>query len=156
MPIVPELLRRSVAPPRRTGPRSGGGAAAGLALLALLGCAAGAAGAKSAADAGRVPPEVRILDSLTFEPKHLVVRVGDTVVWHNESLLVHTVTADPKVAARPEDVALPEGAAPFDSGFLAPKATFRHTFDRPGTYRYFCIPHEGAGMIATVEVEPAS
>jgi plastocyanin len=28
----------------------------------------------------------------------------------------------------------------------------RHTFDVPGTYQYFCIPHEMAGMTGTVVV----
>jgi plastocyanin len=30
--------------------------------------------------------------------------------------------------------------------------SYQHTFDIAGTYEYFCIPHEGAGMIGTVEV----
>ncbi len=29
---------------------------------------------------------------------------------------------------------------------------FSRTFDEPGTYRYICIPHEGAGMVGTVVV----
>jgi len=128
-----------------------------LALLLALALPAGAAASSAAPKAQEPAPAatVKILDTLTFEPKVVVVHVGDTVEWHNDSLLVHTVTADPKRAARPEDVALPAGALPFDSGFLVPEATFRHTFQHAGSYRYFCIPHEGAGMIATVEVEAA-
>jgi plastocyanin len=48
---------------------------------------------------------------------------------------------------------LPKAASAFDSGNLDPKETFEHTFDVPGTYRYFCIPHEGTKMYGTVIVE---
>lgn len=128
----------------------------GLALLlALLVPAVAVAAGESEAPASASAATVKILDTLTFEPKVVVVHTGDTVEWHNDSMLVHTVTADPKLAARAEDVHLPVGALPFNSGFLVPKATFRHTFQRAGRYRYFCLPHEGAGMIATVEVKAA-
>ncbi len=95
---------------------------------------------------------VKITDLLQFEPKHLVIQAGDTVEWQNESVLVHTVTADPDKAARAEDAALPEGAEAFDSGNLDHDARFRHRFDKPGLYRYFCIPHEATGMVGEVEV----
>jgi len=132
--------------------------AALLVPIVAAGARAGDPSVPAGADVAARPPaaKVKILDTLVFEPKTLVVHVGDTVEWHNDSLLVHTVTADPKLAARPVDVALPPGADPFDSGFLAPNATFRHTFERAGTYRYFCIPHEGANMVATVEVQAAT
>jgi len=82
----------------------------------------------------------------------VTVKVGDTVQWQNDSVLVHTVTDDPDLVANQVDYALPEGARPFDSGGLEPAATFAHTFTQPGTYKYFCIPHEAAGMIAEVIV----
>lgn len=49
-------------------------------------------------------------------------------------------------------VALPEGVAPWDSGELTGGQTWSRTFDVPGTYRYFCGPHEGRGMIGTITV----
>jgi hypothetical protein len=30
--------------------------------------------------------------------------------------------------------------------------SFSYTFDEPGTYEYFCIPHEDLGMVGTVTV----
>ena len=33
------------------------------------------------------------------------------------------------------------------------EGTYEVTFDEPGTYEYFCIPHEQQGMRGTVEVE---
>jgi len=100
------------------------------------------------------PPIVTMTDELVFKPSRVTISVGQTVIWRNESVLVHTVTADPGIAARAADVALPDGAKPFNSGNIKPKGTFRRTFTIPGTYRYFCIPHEAAGMIGEVIVQP--
>ena len=94
-------------------------------------------------------------NSLNFEPDTVRIERGQTVRWENTSVIVHTVTADPDEATIDGSVKLPDGASPFDSGTLDPKATFEHPFDTPGTYRYFCIPHEGTKMYGTVIVEPA-
>lgn len=95
-----------------------------------------------------------------FEPQRLTVTVGEEVTWTNESAESHTVTAY-------EDE-LPSGADYFASGgassevqardelgqgLLGEGETFEITFDRPGTYSYFCIPHEDVGMLGTIVVE---
>ena len=49
---------------------------------------------------------------------------------------------------------LPERAEPFDSGSIDPGASFERRFTVPGTYKYFCKPHEGAKMYGWVRVEP--
>lgn len=148
-----------------------GSAAALLALLATLAIAAGAGWAlgttlaPSQARTETPDPEAAPLDSddavvvhmtnaLTFEPKTIEIRVGQTVRWENAGALPHTVTADPGKAGNPDLVRLPEGAAPFDSGLLMDGATFSHTFTVPGEYRYFCIPHAAASMAGTVIVRP--
>ncbi len=92
-------------------------------------------------------------DSLTYVPAAVTITVGQSVVWTNTSSMVHTVTADPSLAKDPRHVQLPQGAQPFNSGDLTPGATFRHTFDVPGTYVYFCIPHEVLGMIGRITVQ---
>jgi len=91
--------------------------------------------------------------------------VGDTVVWANTGSRNHTVTA--------YESGLPDGADYFASGGfdsepeareawrkslrgggnLAPGETYEVTFDVPGEHYYFCIPHEGAGMVGKVLVE---
>jgi plastocyanin len=122
---------------------------AGLVLLALcLLCPRGTAAQTSKADA-----VVGMTNTLDFKPDTVRIPQGHTVRWENSSVIVHTVTADPADATLDESVRLPDGAAPFNSGNLDPKATFEHTFDVPGTYRYFCIPHEGTKMYGTVIVE---
>lgn len=96
--------------------------------------------------------EIALSNQLRFLPGTLRIRVGDTVRWRNASDLVHTVTADASRAAKPADVHVPDGAEPFDSGDLKPGQTFSHTFTVPGEYRYFCVPHELAGMVARIIV----
>lgn len=114
--------------------------------------------AASASDpAIRAGPDTTVVgmtNALAFTPDTVTVTAGETVVWRNGSVLVHTVTAVPDSAAKESSVRLPEGAEPFGSGRLEPDATFRHTFSVVGAYRYFCIPHEAAGMVGTVIVEP--
>jgi len=41
----------------------------------------------------------------------------------------------------------------FDSPLLNPGNSFTFSFTKPGLYRYYCIPHEGDGMIGQVEVQ---
>lgn len=92
---------------------------------------------------------------LVFEPAVIEIRAGQTVAWQNSSSReVHTVTADPRQATNAQDVVLPKGAQPFDSGFLNPGQTYKHTFRKPGTYRYVCTLHEVQRMIGQVVVKP--
>jgi plastocyanin len=87
-----------------------------------------------------------------FYPETTHVKVGDTVEWRNQSSFTHSVNADP--ARFPDDVSIPAGAGPFDSGRLPAGGVYRHSFTTPGTYRYVCLPHVDLGMTGTVVVEP--
>jgi plastocyanin len=102
---------------------------------------------------GSVAARVTMTTKLDFTPKRVELEKGQTVRWKNTTLLIHTVTADPDKATREGSTKLPEGAETFDSGNLKPKATFEHTFEVEGTYKYFCKPHEGAEMFGYVVVE---
>ena len=55
--------------------------------------------------------------------------------------------------AEPEDTSMPKGAVAFDSGFIPPGGDYSYTFTVPGTYRYFCLPHEKAGMVGVIVVK---
>lgn len=96
---------------------------------------------------------VEMTNALTYEPATITVKVGDTVRWTNPSDIRHTVTADQSKANDPSHVALPEDAEPFDSGNIEPGGSWSYTFEVAGRYTYFCIPHEGAGMVGEVIVE---
>jgi plastocyanin len=124
-----------------------------LALWMLAGGLVGLLLAAPATAQSGVAAEVGMTNTLEFAPDTVRIDVGETVRWTNSSVIVHTVTADPDAATLDESVRLPDGADPFDSGTLDPEATYEHTFDGPGTYRYFCIPHEGTKMYGTVIVE---
>ena len=95
-----------------------------------------------------------------FQPSSLSVSVGEVVVWTNGGDESHTVTA--------YDESVPSQEAYFSSGgfdsedeargdvagaLVTPDETFEFTFEEPGTYRYFCIPHEDDGMKGTISVE---
>ncbi|HEY1297548.1 MAG TPA: plastocyanin/azurin family copper-binding protein [Chloroflexota bacterium] len=97
---------------------------------------------------------VQLTDALRFDPMSLTVPKGTSVTWRNASQMSHTVTDDASKASNPSDVLLPDGTQPWDSGTLEPGQTFTHTFDVAGTYKYFCQPHEAAGMTATIVVTP--
>jgi plastocyanin len=98
------------------------------------------------------------------DPPAFAAAVGETVVWGNSGSRNHTVTA--------YDEGIPEGADYFASGgfedeatareaweqnlngggIIEPGATYEHTFEVPGEYYYFCIPHEAGGMVGKVVV----
>jgi plastocyanin len=72
------------------------------------------------------PAAKAIIKSLTFQPSRIEIVTGTTVVWTNDDPLEHSVTAI-------------DGT--FDSGLIAPGASWRHTFTKPGTYQFSCRPH---------------
>jgi plastocyanin len=77
--------------------------------------------------AARTGPTVNAgMKSLAFQPSRIEIAVGTTVVWTNGDQVQHTVTAVDRS---------------FDSGNMAPGATWRYTFTKPGTYPFFCVVH---------------
>ena len=128
-------------------------ASCGLILMTLItGCAR--FGAVDAARKSMQADALVTINGFEFVPKSITIKSGQTVEWNNTAAFeTHTITADPKLAKKSEDIALPAGAEPFNSGDLSPGAVYRHTFTVPGTYRYICIPHEGMGMIGQIEVK---
>lgn len=87
-----------------------------------------------------------------YVPPKLTVKAGTTVEWKNTGNSLHDVTTDASKAQNKSDVALPSGAKPFDSGFMAPGTSWSYTFTIPGHYKYACIPHEKDNMIGEVTV----
>jgi plastocyanin len=75
-----------------------------------------------------------------FQPNPVQVSTGDTVTWTNEDAQPHTVNSG--------ENATPDGT--FDSGILAPAATYDFTFTEAGEYPYFCLLHPN--MVGTVSV----
>ncbi len=112
------------------------------------------AGADAASEATPGPHRVviRMLDDMTFDPRMARITAGDTVVWVNDAAVPHTTTADPAAAGNPDNVALPQGAATWDSGFLDSGETFWQVITVVGDYTYLCTLHEAARMVGRLEV----
>ncbi len=132
--------------------------AAAIAVTGLLFGACGGSDGGAAADSGTGQTTAAAeaaevaLANVKFEPREVEVSVGDTVTWTNEDTVLHTVTSGkgheqgvPGVSegkdAQPDglfDHEMPEGE------------TFSFTFDKAGTFDYFCAIHPG--MTGTVVV----
>jgi plastocyanin len=125
-----------------------------VAATALAGCTAGGSASADDYDVG--------MSTVDFRPSSLTVTVGETVVWRNTSKQGHTVTAYED--GLPEEAeffatggfdsqsAAEDGWTSATDGRLAAGREFEHTFDVPGEYGYYCIPHEPSGMVGTVTV----
>lgn len=77
-----------------------------------------------------------------FDPIGLHVEPGTTVRFELAAGS-HSATAYPD--------RIPAGATAFDSGTIS-EGSFEYTFDEPGTYDYYCIPHKSIGMVGRVVV----
>jgi len=91
-------------------------------------------------------------NALRFVPDKITIKAGTTVKWRNIESFPHSVTADPNLVQNPANSKLPAGAKAFNSGRINGGKSWRHTFTVAGAYHYFCIPHEGSGMIGTIIV----
>ena len=109
---------------------------------------------------GNGSPTIEMASGQRFAPDEITVSTGDTLVFSNTSSEAHSVTA------YSDDI--PEGADYFTTGGFESESeardnitdtlvkagdSFELTLDEPGTYRYFCIPHEEAGMVGRIVVE---
>lgn len=114
-------------------------------FVGLLGAAAaGSPGATGMGTAQGTP--VVSMGNDYFDPIGLSVDPGTTVRFE-VATGAHSATAY-------ED-RIPANATPFDSGTFS-RGAFEHTFEQPGTYDYYCVPHESRGMVGRIVVgEPA-
>jgi len=124
-------------------------------LFVLLAIAAGISAAPSAfADHATAEVQNAIGSSTTgcevnnecFIPYEVTVDVGGEVKWSNPDAAAHTVTSGVITDDTAGDL--------FDSGLMAPGATFSHKFEEAGTYPYFCFVHPWmAGVVIAEAVD---
>jgi plastocyanin len=81
------------------------------------------------------------IKNYAFAPATATVAVGTKVTWINEDTVPHTVTTT-------------AGPASFDSGQVAPGASYSAIFETAGTYSYYCADHPN--MKATITVTGGS
>jgi len=113
------------------------------ATLALLGFGIfssahgqGGSDAPLTADLPTASAKAVTIDNFSFSPADITVPAGTTLTWTNRDDIPHTVVADDQQ---------------FKSKALDTDEKFSHTFDKPGTYSYFCSIHPK--MVAKVIVE---
>jgi plastocyanin len=71
------------------------------------------------------------IQTFQFAPDTLAAKVGDRIVWANRDQIAHTVTQG-----------TPDEPGTAFGGVLASRgATYEITFDRPGSWTYFCDRH---------------
>lgn len=73
-------------------------------------------------------PNAVTIDNFAFSPAILTVPPGTQVTWTNRDEEPHTVTSA-------------DAGATFKSAALDTDDKFTFTFDKPGTYKYFCSIH---------------
>jgi plastocyanin len=126
-----------------------------LIALAPLALIAACAANGPAVTGGAEPGTDAVIDMqpvLRFSPSPTTISVGDTVEFRNVSAFKHTVSTRPADESEAKATQLPNGAESFDSGEVPGGGIYRHTFTVPGTYKYFCEPHHGVGMVGTIIV----
>ena len=76
------------------------------------------------------------MKSISYSPKTLAIRSGDSVVWKNVSYTEHTATGET-----------------FDTTSVEPKHESKAVlFEKPGSYPYHCKVH-GTTMSGIIKVE---
>jgi plastocyanin/uncharacterized membrane protein len=109
----------------------------------------GALGAGTVASAGLTQPvaaqetPVVRMGNNYFDPIGLHVDPGTTVRFEIAAG-AHSATA--------YENRIPADASTFDSGTISSGA-FEYTFEEPGTYDYYCIPHKSVGMVGRIVVD---
>lgn len=107
-----------------------------------------------ATEAHDVPPlgdtSMNIVD-FAFEQPVIRIQAGSTVTWTNLDDAPHTVTGG-KPGDAPETRAFDStGMAEGGMQMMMKGASWSYTFDEPGEYAYYCLPHPN--MVARVIVE---
>jgi plastocyanin len=110
-----------------------------LGLSSLLGKGGNATPAAKTVKATHTPPgnvSAINLNNGKFRPKNVSVKVGTTLTWTNNDSTQESVTSD--------------APGVFDSGPLAPGATWQYTFDKAGTFPYHSTGTKGSYGSVTV------
>lgn len=101
------------------------GGLAATAMIAMLLFTGSQGDRANTGQAATATVEIKI-DNFSFGPTSLTVAAGTAVTWINHDDIPHTVVSTDKV---------------FKSKVLDTDEKFSYTFDKAGTYPYFCSIH---------------
>src|SRR5579872_7232070 len=100
----------------------------GFLFLAVTGLALMAGAVRAAEPAAPAANTVQInIFNYKFDPATVTVPVGTTVIWTNKDEIPHTVASSDKTFT---------ASSGLDTG-----DSYSYTFDKPGTYKYYCTLH---------------
>jgi plastocyanin len=85
---------------------------------------------------------------LVFEPSDFTVKSGETITFKNNAGFPHNVVFDEDEVPSGVDIS----KISQEEYLNAPGETFEVTLTVPGTYSFYCEPHQGAGMVGKVTV----
>ena len=106
-----------------------------IASVLVAALPAQAAGSGKTADKKAAAKTV-LIENIAFSPTQVEVQPGDVIEWTNKDIVPHTVTATDKS---------------FDSGNIAPGASWKMTAKKKGTVEYKCNYHPN--MVAKLTVQ---
>ena len=110
-----------------------------LGLSGLLGKSSNGTPAAKTIKATHTPPSnvsAININNGKFRPKNVSIKVGSTLTWTNNDSTQQSVTSDTPGL--------------FDSGLLAPGATFKYTFSKAGVFPYHSTGTSGSYGAVTV------
>ncbi|MFC7130488.1 plastocyanin/azurin family copper-binding protein [Haloferax chudinovii] len=110
-------------------------------FLGVLGAGAVASTGLSQQASAQETPVVKMGNNY-FDPIGLHVEPGTTVRFEIAAG-AHSATAYQN--------RIPSDASAFDSGVIS-SGGYEYTFEEPGTYDYYCIPHKTVGMVGRIVV----
>ncbi|PIN84029.1 MAG: hypothetical protein COV65_02000 [Nitrosopumilales archaeon CG11_big_fil_rev_8_21_14_0_20_33_24] len=105
---------------------------------------------------GAYNPELNTPTEMWYDPPVLSVNIGDIVTWINDDKEGHTVTSGQssgRFGWMNKDFGTPDGL--FDSDRFMPNESWSYTFDKSGSFSYYCTIHPWMeGMIIVKESMP--
>lgn len=127
---------------------------------ALAGCSAQAQSSATTPSSSTSAPAGAVinLSSLMFHPAMTTVKVGTTVTWRDDEPITHTVTSG-RFEGVDETTGLRSSQDPdgtFEAKLDGKGKTFSFTFEKPGTYTYYCDIHQGMNATITVVADDTS
>jgi len=72
------------------------------------------------------------MQNTSFYPKTKTITAGTEITWINKDSFNHTVTSG--TPGNPDKL--------FSSNVIGSGGTYKHTFNTPGTYNYYCSLHQ--------------